>query len=618
MCRSGTIRKWCGLSVQFLAVAFLAGSASGQTNVNWRKLGNSSIGLNLAGPATGPVSSVWFSPSGDRLYAKTKSGQVMETADFGTWTVSRNSSPAAEDGPGNRIRLGGRLYALGTNLQVSDDGGNTWIDLTGYNGIPVIGSNQHSIAVSPLDSRQIVVANDYGVWRSTDGGLSWAGLNEDLANLPIRRLLPSQSGGPVRAELEGIGAVELAPAAAVAHTNWVPSAGGSNDETALRSAAGKALNARITAFARSATVWYAGASDGRLWISSDDGATWGLSPTRAAGSIETIQIAADAPHTAVAAASANTGIRILRTTNDGGFWDDLAGNLPDGALHGAALDVGASAIYVAGDGGVFLAHTDLTAPGPVPSWQRLGGLPNAPAMDVRLDRDRNQLYAAIDGYGLYAATVPGRPAAVRIMTAAEQPAQATAPGGLLHVEGNQLTSVKSNSGDLALVSRSDASVQVQVPFEASGSALPISVVSSRGQSDFSLPLQETAPAILVDGDGMPILVDSASGLTLDARNMAKPGSRIQIFAAGLGKVTPDWRAGVPAPDDPPSVVAKVEGWLGGTPVEVTRATLAPGYVGLYLVEVQLPGLVNSGPAELWLVVNGATSNHVRILLGNEN
>jgi uncharacterized protein (TIGR03437 family) len=239
-------------------------------------------------------------------------------------------------------------------------------------------------------------------------------------------------------------------------------------------------------------------------------------------------------------------------------------------------------------------------------------------MDVRLDRDRNQLYAAIDGYGLYAATVPGRPAAVRIMNAAEQPAQATAPGGLLHVEGNQLTSVKSNSGDLALVSRSDASVQVQVPFEASGSALPISVVSSRGQSDFSLPLQETAPAILVDGDGMPILVDSASGLTLDARNMAKPGSRIQIFAAGLGKVTPDWRAGVPAPDDPPSVVAKVEGWLGGTPVEVTRATLAPGYVGLYLVEVQLPGLVNSGPAELWLVVNGATSNHVRILLGNEN
>jgi len=404
----------------------------------------------------------------------------------------------------------------------------------------------------------------------------------------------------------------------VAHTNWVPSAGGSNDETALRSAAGKALNARITAFARSATVWYAGASDGRLWISSDDGATWGLSPTRAAGSIETIQIAADAPHTAVAAASANTGIRILRTTNDGGFWDDLAGNLPDGALHGAALDVGASAIYVAGDRGVFLAHTDLTAPGPVPSWQRLGGLPNAPAMDVRLDRDRNQLYAAIDGYGLYAATVPGRPAAVRIMNAAEQPAQATAPGGLLHVEGNQLTSVKSNSGDLALVSRSDASVQVQVPFEASGSALPISVVSSRGQSDFSLPLQETAPAILVDGDGMPILVDSASGLTLDARNMAKPGSRIQIFAAGLGKVTPDWRAGVPAPDDPPSVVAKVEGWLGGTPVEVTRATLAPGYVGLYLVEVQLPGLVNSGPAELWLVVNGATSNHVRILLGNEN
>jgi uncharacterized protein (TIGR03437 family) len=155
---------------------------------------------------------------------------------------------------------------------------------------------------------------------------------------------------------------------------------------------------------------------------------------------------------------------------------------------------------------------------------------------------------------------------------------------------------------------------VQVPFEASGSTLALTVESSVGQSRVALPLHAVAPSILVDGDGLPILVDAASGLTLDARNTAHPGARIQVFASGLGKVNPEWRAGVPAPEDPPVVAARVEANLNGVPVEVTRATLAPGYVGLYLVEVQLPGLLNAGAGDFSLQVNGEESNHVKILV----
>ena len=47
---------------------------------------------------------------------------------------------------------------------------------------------------------------------------------------------------------------------------------------------------------------------------------------------------------------------------------------------------------------------------------------------------------------------------------------------------------------------------------------------------------------------------------------------------------------------------------------VTRATLAPGYVGFYIVEGQVPKLVNSGPAELYLEVEGQPSNHVRVYI----
>jgi uncharacterized protein (TIGR03437 family) len=62
------------------------------------------------------------------------------------------------------------------------------------------------------------------------------------------------------------------------------------------------------------------------------------------------------------------------------------------------------------------------------------------------------------------------------------------------------------------------------------------------------------------------------------------------------------------------VITPVRVFLDRTPVEVTRATLAPGYVGFYLVEVQLPSIVNSGPAELYIEAGGHESNRVRIYL----
>ena len=54
--------------------------------------------------------------------------------------------------------------------------------------------------------------------------------------------------------------------------------------------------------------------------------------------------------------------------------------------------------------------------------------------------------------------------------------------------------------------------------------------------------------------------------------------------------------------------------LDGQPLETTRATLAPGYVGFYLIEAQMPSLVNSGTAELRLEVAGRASNSVRVYI----
>jgi uncharacterized protein (TIGR03437 family) len=49
-------------------------------------------------------------------------------------------------------------------------------------------------------------------------------------------------------------------------------------------------------------------------------------------------------------------------------------------------------------------------------------------------------------------------------------------------------------------------------------------------------------------------------------------------------------------------------------VQVTRATLVPGFIGFYLIELQLPGIVNAGQLELFLTADGVESNRVQMVI----
>jgi uncharacterized protein (TIGR03437 family) len=131
----------------------------------------------------------------------------------------------------------------------------------------------------------------------------------------------------------------------------------------------------------------------------------------------------------------------------------------------------------------------------------------------------------------------------------------------------------------------------------------------------SFPLRNVSPAIFIDPDGAPMVLDGDSGVMLDAMKPARSGSRVQVLATGLGRVDPDWPTGTPAPlADSPRVIAPVRAYLDRTVVEVSRAVLAPGYVGFYLIEIQLPRIVNAGPAELYIEAEGQPSNRVRLYI----
>jgi uncharacterized protein (TIGR03437 family) len=607
-------------------MVFLAGTMFAQTAPAWRKVGGAAADLHLAGPATGPVAQVWFSSGGGVLYARSTSGAVFETADFETWNPAVSAAEAPAVRPASAARLpetaarvvaspsnADVIFGLGKQLYRSGDGGRGWENLTAFGARSVIGDGINSVAVSPADVDQLVVANNFGVWRSLDGGLSWMALNVGLPNLPVRRIVSTVTGtSGTTVEAEGIGTLELPPGGSL----WQPVEASSAD--GLREALySSRLQTEITAVAEAGGTVYAGSADGRIWVSTDGGRTFPIPAwTAGAGRIERIYADSTEPRVALAALS-GAGPHVVRTTNGGGFWDALDFNLPNRPAHSVAADRASGAVYVATDAGVFYGVADLenASANPV-NWVNLSArLPAAPAYDVRLDAAGVQLYAAFDGYGVYATAAPHRARAPRIVNAADFSARPAAPGSLLSVVGARVSRAIGANLEFPVLAAAAGESQVQVPFETVGPSVGLELETAAGSFAFPLAVQPVSPAILISRDGAAALFDADSDLPLDARNPAHANGSVKILATGLGKVSPNWPTGMPAPlEDPPAVVASMKVLLDGAPLEITSATLAPGYVGFYVVEAQLPALVNAGTAELHLSADGHESNRVQIVI----
>ncbi len=623
VCHKATKRVPALVLTLVIGAAAQISNPSSSTAPDWRKIGGSAVELSLASPATGPVDRVWFSPGGV-LFAHTVSGRIYQTADFESWMEAPAGTEVAAASPAAAVRTpeagaqilsvsadSTSIFGLGRQVSRSQDGGHTWTNLTGFRGHSVIGVAQHSVAVSPTDSSQIVVANDYGVWRSLDGGATWAGLNAKLPNLPVTKIFSTPSGvAGTRIGAGGLGELELPPGGQI----WqIAYANDFASRTADRLRYSATLNADIRFVATSKTIVYAGAADGRIWVSRDGGKSFDL-PHAGGGPIESIFADPSEPNVALAALAGN-GPHVLRTVDFGGVWDALdSPSLPNVPAHGVTADRASGSVYVATDQGVFYGHADLeTAALPNVSWQNLTAqLPKAPATDVRLDPAGTQLYIALDGYGVWAAGAPHVRRSWRIVDAADSVVRPAAPGSLLSVLGANINSATDGNRPYPVLNADDSGSQIQVPFDVTGSSVALAFDTASGRLTANLPMQSVSPAILLGVGSAPMLYDADTNLPLDLRNAAHSNGRVALLATGLGRVRPDWPAGVPAPENAPAVAATVQAFLDGAPVQVTRATLAPGHIGFYLVELQLPSITNAGLSELHLTVEGHDSNRVRV------
>lgn len=186
------------------------------------------------------------------------------------------------------------------------------------------------------------------------------------------------------------------------------------------------------------------------------------------------------------------------------------------------------------------------------------------------------------------------------------------PGSLVFIRGAGLNSpgvtVRFGAAQLPVVGTDLEGLFVQVPWE-----LPPTTARLTLSTENSLFEHVTGPITIVpygpatavhrpapNGLSEPAIVNTEFTARITARNPARAGDVIHLFATGLGPVTTPVRTGELSPADPPArLLTPIHCGLGSSeivtqPADVLFAGLAPALVGLYQISIRLPQTV---PAE---------------------
>ena len=209
-----------------------------------------------------------------------------------------------------------------------------------------------------------------------------------------------------------------------------------------------------------------------------------------------------------------------------------------------------------------------------------------------------------------------------------------APGGIVALWGNNLasgtvtapnsfplprslggTSVTFNGIPAPLFFVSPGQVNAQVPFELAPGSAMAEVTSAAGVTSILVAVQAAGPGIFTlnkQGTGDGAILDAQNYRQITAANPALPGEWIQIYGTGLGAVQQAVTTGDVPPAPPPQTNARVEVLIDGVPLAADWAGLAPGWVGLYAVNVQLPANIAAGSHRIQLSMGAALSNTATI------
>jgi uncharacterized protein (TIGR03437 family) len=237
----------------------------------------------------------------------------------------------------------------------------------------------------------------------------------------------------------------------------------------------------------------------------------------------------------------------------------------------------------------------------------------------------------------YAASV-APPQISKVVSAADG-SSPVAPGGLISVLGSQLSPANLattqipvptalanscltvNGQPMPVIFVSPSQINAQMPPQAEGDVTMV-VHTPGGVSDnYNLTVLPNAPAIFLSGvagpqTNLPTVVRMDNNLLATDSNPIHRGDSLAIYLTGLGQTNPAVQAGLPAPGDPlATALTAPDVQLGGQEVPVTYAGLAPGEVGVYQINVTVPGSVPQGLAVPLTISQGGftTSINLRVI-----
>ena len=199
-----------------------------------------------------------------------------------------------------------------------------------------------------------------------------------------------------------------------------------------------------------------------------------------------------------------------------------------------------------------------------------------------------------------------------------------APGGIISIFGSRFASsdnlaaavplptslggvsVRQGGADLPLYYSGAGQINAQMPFTVRTGDRASFVVSANGRitAPQSYPIAPAQPGVFKSGEFAAVL--DSQYRNINAQNPARLGDTLQIFATGLGLTDPPASTGDFSPPFS-NVQNAVSVSIGGVEMPVGYQGLAPGFVGLYQVNVLLTG-VAPGTHALVVRQNGITSN----------
>lgn len=165
-----------------------------------------------------------------------------------------------------------------------------------------------------------------------------------------------------------------------------------------------------------------------------------------------------------------------------------------------------------------------------------------------------------------------------------------APGGLLTIFGSGLagapgkTSVAIGGEPAAVVAQSAFQVSAAIPLDLAPGVYPLTITSAFGSATQTITIVPAAPAVFMAGTGAAVL--NQDGTLNTPGSPAQRGRAIVIYCTGLGAVAPQGSLSPTA--------LRVTALLSGVEIPAQFAGLAPGFVGLYQVNVILPASTPPG------------------------